>query len=536
MVYVAVRMRRVWTLLVVTGVLMAGASTALAHPERQAYFPDASKGAVPKYRHATPPLVVCKRNSRALVRKIFKGRARARTKRSRLRTLKQCHFRHIQSAVNAAKSNDRIQIMPGVYKEQPSRKVPVDQPACAGMFETPEDGDATVPTYEHQVKCPNSRNLIAVIGDSLADPDRECDQKCNLLIEGMGRRPKDVLIVGDRLKKDVIRADRADGFFLRNVWVEQGAFNDVDVVETNGFRLRKLVLPYGQNYGVLTFASDHGLYDHIEAFGNGDSGIYPGSGPEGHCKRYGIEIRNVNSHDNVLGYSGTAGNGTWTHDSTFHDNNAGISDDSFASGHPGMPQDCSKWTANRVYSNNRNFFTNDRDTYCKNTPFEKRKREIVCPQFQVPVGSGFILYGVNSNLIQDNKIYDNWRSGVRLFWVPATARGDNDPAHQFDTSNANRFIDNQLGVRADGKRAPNGVDFFWDEQGIGNCWLGNQAPGGKVTSDPASLPRCPQGSSFQTSPNPAKFAAEVPCAAWDPETMPDPPGCTWFTTPPRPPR
>ena len=58
------------------------------------------------------------------------------------------------------------------------------------MFETPDDGDAPVPTYEHQVKCPNSRNLIAIIGDSLADPDRECDQKCNLLIEGLGRRPK----------------------------------------------------------------------------------------------------------------------------------------------------------------------------------------------------------------------------------------------------------------------------------------------------------------------------------------------------------
>ena len=97
---------------------------------------------------------------------------------------------------------------------------------------------------------------------------------------------------------------------------------------------------------MLTFASDHGLYEHIDAYGNGDSGIYPGSGPEGHCKRYGIEIRNVNSHDNVLGYSGTAGNGTWTHNSKFHDNNAGISDDSFASGHPGMPQDCSKWNAN----------------------------------------------------------------------------------------------------------------------------------------------------------------------------------------------
>jgi hypothetical protein len=216
-VYVAVRMRRVWTLLVVTGALMAGASSALAHPERQSYFPNASKGAVPKYRHAKPPLVVCKRDSRARVRKIFKGRARARTRRHRLRTLRACRFHHIQSAVNAAKSNDRIQIMPGVYKEEPSRKVPVDQPACAAMFETPEDGDAKVPTYEHQVTCPNARNLIAVIGDSLADPDRECDHRCNLLIEGTGRRPKDVLIVGDRLKKDVIRADRADGFFLRNV-------------------------------------------------------------------------------------------------------------------------------------------------------------------------------------------------------------------------------------------------------------------------------------------------------------------------------
>ena len=111
------------------------------------------------------------------------------------------------------------------------------------MFETPDDGDAPVPTFEHQVKCPNSRNLIAIIGDSLADPDRECDHKCNLLMEGLGRKPKDVKIEGDRLKKDVIRADRADGFYLRNVWVEQGAFNDVDVVETNGFHLQRARRP-----------------------------------------------------------------------------------------------------------------------------------------------------------------------------------------------------------------------------------------------------------------------------------------------------
>ncbi len=529
-------MRRVWTLLVMVVAFGALASVAVAHPERSTEFPDHTKGSVPKYSgHNAKPLIVCKSNSRKLIRRIYKGKKQARKRRTRLRQYKKCRFRHIQSAVNRAKTNDRIQILPGVYREEPSRRIPVDQAECRSMFEVPDDGDAPVPTYEHQVKCPNARNLIAIIGDSLADPDRECDQKCNLLIEGMGRKPKDVFIEGDRLKKDVIRGDRADGFYLRNVWVEQGAFNNVDLVETNGFRLRQLVTPYGQNYGVLTFASDNGVYEHIEAFGNGDSGIYPGSGPEGHCQRYGIEIRNVNSHHNVLGYSGTAGNGTHTRNSKFHHNNAGISDDSFASGHPGMPQDCSKWNANEVYSNNENYFTNDRDAYCKNTPFEKRKKEIVCPQFQVPVGSGFILYGVNANIIQDNAIYDNWRSGVRLFWVPAAVRGENDPAKQYDTSNGNRFIGNQMGLGANNKRMPNGIDFFWDEQGIDNCWLGNVAPGGAVTSDPAQLPQCPMGSVFQTS-NTAKTAAEAPCATWDPDEQPDPPGCTWFTTPARPPQ
>jgi hypothetical protein len=510
------------------------ATSAFAHPERTTFFPDFTKGAVPKYSgHSTPPLVVCKSDSRARINRIFAGPELASKKRIRLRALKKCRFRHIQAAVDAAKNNDRIKIMPGVYREEPSRAVPLDQAECRDMFEVPDDGDPPVPTFEHQAKCPNSHNLIAIIGDSLEDPDRVCDRKCNLLIEGRGLEPKDVKIVGDRLKKDVIRADRADGFFLRNVWVEQGAFNDVDVVETNGFRLRFLVTPYAQNYGVLTFASDNGKYEHIEAFKNGDAGIYPGSGPEGRCERYGIEISHVNSHHNTQGSSGTAGNGTWTRNSTFHHNNTGLTNDSFASGHPGMPQDCSKWTANHIYSNNENYFTDDLDVYCKNTPFEKRDKEIVCPQFQVPVGTGMGLYGVNGNLIQDNAIYDNWRSGVRLFHVPASVRGETDPAKQFDTSNGNKFVHNLMGVGPGNTRAPNGVDFFWDEQGIDNCWTQNQGGPGGVTSDPANLPRCPGGSVFQVG-NVPKLAREAACATWDPQDNPNPPGCAWFTTPPRP--
>ena len=64
--------------------------------------------------------------------------------------------------------------MPGVYSEEPSRKIPVKDPKCAGdeYWEASGDNhteDGRVPTYKHQVDCPNARNLIAVIGDSLAD-------------------------------------------------------------------------------------------------------------------------------------------------------------------------------------------------------------------------------------------------------------------------------------------------------------------------------------------------------------------------------
>ncbi len=526
--------------LLTLALLLVLPASAAAHPERLTQFPDASKGSVPEYRSSGPSQVVCKPNSRALTRRAWAGRGarRARVRAKRLALLRRCRFDHIQEAVEAARSGDRILIMPGVYREEPSRAVPVNDPKCGGEGYWEQTGDGhgengRVPTYFFQLECPLSRNLIAIIGDT--DHDRECDRRCNLQIEGMGRTARDVIVEGDRLKRDVIRADRADGIQIRNMTVEQGAFNDIDVVETNGFRLRKLVARYGQNYGVLSFASDHGLYEDIEAYGNGDSGIYPGSGPEGHCRRFGIEIRRVNSYGNVLGYSGTAGNGTWTHHSRFHDNAAGVSNDSFASGHPGMPQDCSKWTDNEINSNNVNFFADDNEAYCNRTAFEDRRKEVVCPKFQVPVGSGIIFYGVNRNTVADNHIYDNWRSGVRLFYVPAAIRGVLDPARQFDTSNGNRFVTNAMGMRPDGTSDLNGEDFTWDEQGTRNCWADNRtARGAAITSTPPALPSCASGGSRLPVPNPLTYLPEVPCASWNPASNPDPPGCTWFVTPPEP--
>lgn len=522
-------------------VLLAPAD-AHAHAERATFYPDHAKGSVPTPRATGTLRVVCKSDSAARIRRSFAGRGpvRSRQRRARLRLVERCRFRHIQAAVNASRSGDRIQILPGRYREEPSRAVPVKDPRCSAdrYWEASGDNhqeDGRVPTFLHQSDCPNARNLIAIIGDSADDADRVCDHRCHLTLEGMGRRARDVLIEGDRRKPDVIRADRADGFQLRNVTVEQGAYNNIDVVETNGFRLSKLVSRYASHYGILSFTSDNGLYEDIEAYGSGDSGVYPGSGPELHCRGFGIEMRRINSYGNTLGSSGTAGNGTWTHDSRFHDNAAGIANDSFAPGHPGMPQDCSKWSDNDMHSNNVNLFDDRNEAYCNSTPFEQRRREVVCPVFQVVVGVGFMLYGVNHNTFTGNRIYDQHRSAVRLFAVPAVARGETDPAKLYDTSHGNRFTQNTFGVRPDGTRDANTLDVFWDEQGIGNCWQDNRtATGARVTSDPPTLPTCDSGGSTNPVGNVLKLAADLPCINWNPRTNPDPPGCDWFTTPPDP--
>jgi hypothetical protein len=563
-------------------VLPAGAS---AHPERITSFPSIGlkpppPGSIPVHRSSGPSVVVCKPQSKALLRKIF--RHDGRVLKSRLKTLRRCRFRDIQPAVDAAKSGFRVLIMPGVYEELPSRMTPTgsyqDGSRCGNDYVLtegfksapppagPRSNDPPVrPDRNHQTRCPNAKNLIEVVGDPTleADPAHpslpKCLQKCNLQISGLGKEPEDVLIRGDRKKADVLRVDRAWGIYLRNFAVEQAAFNNVDLVEVNGFRISKVVARYGQNYGVLTFTSTNGLYDHVVAYGNGDSGIYPGStekgcatdpnayGPCGDlpgadplgsgnrgCEHYSIEIRDSESYGNVLGYSGTAANSTYVHDTDFHDNATGLSTDSFAAGHPGMPQECVKWENNRIRSNNANFFATANQKNCAATPFVLRPKEQVCPQFQTPVGTGIIIAGGNRNLVQKNHLYDNHRVGILLFGVPAALRGDTDPAHQLDTSNGNRILGNVMGADPAGRRQPNGRDVVWDSQGAGNCFAGNDMRSGAGHgTEPARLPACP-GSPFPQPTNLAVLAPMLSCAAWDPKNLTNPPGCDWFTSPARP--
>ena len=519
--------------------LLGHPAIASGHAERPSFFPDHRLGTVPEYRSTGPSLVVCKRDSRRRIERMRRGAQRERN----LRLLGRCRFRHIQAAVNHARSGYRILVLPGIYREQPSRRAPNPDPRCARDLTPIPNAVRAQPSYEYQRRCPNAQNLIAIVGDG-PDADRRCDRRCNLQIEGTGASPAQVVIEGKGFgeergaKYTLVRADRADGIHLRNFTVQFADFNDVYVMETNGFRLERLVTRWSREYGVLTFSSDNGLYDRVTAYGNGDAGLYPGSGPEGRCRRYGIEIRRSNVHGNTTGISGAAGNGVWMHDNRIHHNALGFFFTSLVPGHPGMPQDCAKWERNRIHSNNFDLYSAARDRYCdrERRPIAERDPRRVCPALLVPVGTGLMLGGGNRNQVRDNWIYDNWRFGTMQFYAPPTFRGE-DPTGQsaaprdYDTSNSNSYRDNTMGTRPDGRRDPNGLDFWWDGEGTANCWSGNRAAGGRrPTSIPRVLAGCPRGNAFSVGDS-ALQATLLPCSLWNPLTNPDPVGCDWSVRP-----
>ena len=542
------------------GVLVALAAMSFpagagAHAERETFFPDPNQGAFPEYRTDGPFHVVCTRESRRLIRELPSD-----LRRDNLKLMAKCRFRSIQRAVNHASNGYRIMVLPGVYDESEG---PAPHPSCLPLY-----SNTGALTYEQHRQCKNAQNLIAILGDT--NGDRICDSKCNIQIEGTGDGPEDVLISGQRSKLNVIRADRADGIYLKNFTVEFSDFNNIYFLETNGFRVDTVVSRYSREYAILSFTSDHGIYENCDTSYSGDSGIYPGSGPnarhgqpDAHGHAYGIIVRNCESHHNTIGSSGTAGNGTLFQDNRFHHNATGVTTDSFAGGHPGMPQDSSKWVNNQIYSNNNNLFDDERDAYCRDTPWEERDPQKVCPTFQVPVGTGLLIAGGNANIVEENYIFDNWRNGTMQFWVPAALRGEEDSAKTYDTSANNQYLRNCMGTRpsnpdnvdfsaCQGTADLNGTDFWWDEEEgqdcieeqpgcvdthteLGNCWTGNQGSGGAYSSDPPALvlPACP-GLDFFRPGNSGKQAFLVPCATWHPIDNPDPAGCDWFTTPQEP--
>ena len=487
--------------------------------------------------------------------------------------LAKCRYHEIQPAATRTRNNDRIVVMPGIYTEPTSRSKPDLDPACKKYEILNDRGERQALSYGYQYHCPNAQNLIAFIGrkpgpgtdpkeprwDRRGIPNLGPCLRCNVQIEGSGPSPDDVVIDAGRVasgnhgplgdKKDVgIRADRADGFVLRNMTVRHAKEHDIYVLEADGYRLERFKTYYAGEYGVLTFVEDHGLMQDCDSAGHGDSALYPGAAAETgeqtveKHRRYNQEIRRCDLHHSAGGYSGTDGNAVWVHDNNFYDNALGFTTDVFtAAGHPGFPQDSDLIEHNNFYSNNFN-------PYVKGSDVE--------PSIPVPVGTGLWVAGGNNNTIRNNHFWNNWRRGTMIFTVPDSfVCGDQPVAggnHQagcqengsVSTSFDNKSYGNVMGRTPSGKRDPNGTDFWWDSYPnqhdhnppttTGNCWYGNTGAGGtkaSITSVPEG-PLLPSDCKASLGTFGARQDSElVACfAAFEEGAGP----CDWFTTPSEP--
>jgi len=558
---------------------MAMPIRAMAHAERTSTNPPPDTGGLPEHRVIDPAdtsqalLVVCKGDAAAGASKAaIDGFTDARLQALDRALLQRCGFQDLQAAVNAVSARGtNIAVLPGTYREEPSlHDYPAGSPCPALLDEANAaalQNTSPILSYADQLACPNVLNLVAILGDpqqrypDLCNPgdSSPATRLCDLQIEGMGQCPLDVVFDGQFKRLNVIRADRAWGTYMRNLTVQHSLFNGVYYIEDDGFVFDRVVARWNDEYGVLSFTSDHGLYTDCDTYGNGDSGVYPGAQAQRYGMRSSVEVRRCRIHHNTAGFSGTAGDSLYVHDNDIYDNSVGISNDSFVPGHPGVPQNSSVYVHNRIYSNNEDFFRYARDGTC-NKPFAQRGYDhgVVCPSSQFPVGTGIMFAGSDFNVVAENWIYDNWLWGTLQFLVPAAFRGDSDPNHQLDNDNANRYYRNFMGQDPQGHWHPNGIDFWWDEFGVENCWKDNQPAAGKqihssppefyvpnflrpaspaITTGPeaptAHLVECYENPVLGTG-NTAKQLALVPCSQYNQHSDPNPVGCGWLHAPPPP--
>ncbi len=394
-----------------------------------------------------------------------------------------CCFEHIQDAVNAAGDNTDILVLPGYYREEPSRAAPT---SSSGDL---PDGSYS---YDYHVANPNDANLIAILG------------KTNITLEGTGSHPQDVIVDAGFVKDVGIRCDRCTGVIVRNLWEKDANEHGIYVVDSDGYIFDRTIGSFNKEYELFAFSSDNGLFTDCEAFGGGDSGLYVGGAPVT-PGRFSSTVQRCILRHNALGFSGTQGNSVHMIDNDIYDNAIGISFDS-ENDHPNFPQAFAVIEDNDIHDNNFDVYATTSDVPVRGPGYSF---------FRYPVGTGMWIVGGEDNLVTHNRVYNNIRFGFIL-------AGNPTEAPLLAQVHRNSFVDNSMGAAAGagagpnstafppgGDYAPGGSDFFWDETGNDNCWTNTLGP---VTVDPNPIPGpCPFANTGDVVPVGSKLDILLSC-------------------------
>ena len=263
-----------------------------------------------------------------------------------------------------------------------------------------------------------------------------------------------------------------------------------------------LVASGNRSYGLFAKGCLGGKMVNSAGFHQGDSAYYVGETP---CDKtnftvHGTEtkpcqkkpqwttLKNDESYENVLGYSGTNSKYVRIIESDFFNNGAGIVPNTLDSeGYE--PNGWNVFEKNNVFWNNYNYFLAASSFKTVSGGLGKLGNITV----NYPTGVGIVLYGGDANVVKQNNVFGNYKWGIASFSGP----GEVYVANQGDEA---KNVNNQIVENAMGRDGtdPNGEFDFWnDGSGGGNCWGGNTAgaslaPGNGKVPLAKLYPACPQ--------------------------------------------
>ena len=342
---------------------------------------------------------------------------------------KKCKYRTITAAVKAAAGGDTIRIAPGTYKESVritgSR---YDKLKLIGSAKKPKSTIIDI----RGLKGSDNQNGVIING---AD---------NVTVQGL-----------------YARNYKANGFFAVNV---------------DGYTFKNLVAGFGGAYGVYAFNSKGGTIADSEAFYNNDSGFYIGQTPPQTKPKRSI-VSNVNSWGNVLGWSGTNMRYVTIKDSIWWNNGAGIVPNVLSS-EKFPPASFNVITNNDVFWNNFN--------YNGLAPFNKKNTST--GDIPYPIGVGILLFGSQDTVVEKNRVYGNWLTGLGLL-EQVLLLGKKDPKLQeAGVLRRNTVRNNTFGL---GGADLNGRDMAYSGNGTENCFSGNTTLSPNVPADNSTFASCP---------------------------------------------
>lgn len=336
-----------------------------------------------------------------------------------------------------------------------------------------------------------------------------------LKIVGLKGNPRKQILEGKNAKGELgpaqngIEAVDVNGVVIRNLWARNYESNGFFIhaatqahQECNGYKMENLLASGNRSYGLFAKGCLGGKMLHSSGWHQGDSAFYVGETPcdttswTNHgsapkpcqAKPKWTVLRDDESFENVLGYSGTNSKYVKIVESSFYNNGAGVVPNTLDSeGYE--PNGWNYFEQNNVFWNNYNYFLAGSSFKTVSAGLG----ELSGLTINYPTGSGFLLYGGANNVVRQNNVFGNYKWGIASFSGPGESFVANEGN---DAKNINnQILENSMGrAGAD----PNGeYDFLNDATGGGNCWAGNSAgssfaPGSGAVPLAQIYPACPQ--------------------------------------------